>query len=261
MKISARKALNFLALASVLLGATVAAQSPPSRIPESLPSTANPNGPPQWVSARAISRSDGELRWEFLRPAQRDLFQSQFQSGRAEERGCAVLGGFNVTLPDPQPHSSASDLVGEAQAIYSGTVVAIEPGFLSSLPGLMLEIEVDEVFKENPAFQGDEGLFIFYPRGDFTIGRHRFCVEGTHLPAPPTKGTRLMVFPFSVPTDLNRSIVDLYYSEIFFERSGGGLEIPAPWQQVPEVGGLESLEELAIVTRAALDPKSGRNDR
>ena len=204
-------------------------EEPP--IPERMASRFVPDGPPAWVSSRAVARPDGGVDWSLFRPTTREILEEWFQSEKYRERGCLGPYEVHVTLGNRPRIESFPELVLESLAIYEGTVTRAKGGFLFDQPGTLLQVSVQEVLKAGQEFEVGNHLYVFLPQGDFRVGRYKFCIQNSGYPEVPERGTRILVLPSVPPDDADRKLMYPYLGEVIVETPDAGLGVPLMWRE------------------------------
>lgn len=248
---------NVLMIATGLLGlwwvGTTAGQPPgPPPIPESMASRFVPEGPPWWVSSRAAARPDGEIEWSLFRPAIQENLQEWLESDRYREQGCVGPYEVHVTLGNRPRIESFSELVVESRAIYQGTVTRVQGGFLFAQPGTLLQVSVQQVIKDSKEFEIKNHLYVFYPQGNFRVGKYEFCIRNSEYPEVPARGSRILVLPSIPPDDAGRKLIYPYLGEVIVETPDGGLGVPAIWRNEVHSRGLSTWNELMSTVESLL---------
>ena len=187
---------------------------------------------PLWLSARAVATEEGKLDWTLLRATTRSIIERGTQSSTYRDHGCLTYGPVDILMaPGIQQPSSLADLASMAVAVLEGTVVSMTPGFYDSRPGLLLEISVDSWIAAPSDVEKWQRVYVFYPRGNFTIGAYSFCAIEPKLPPAPGVGDRVVLAPVQPPADAFGQIVFLYFEEIFIQSADGPAHVPPRWKR------------------------------
>ncbi len=167
--------------------------------------------------------------------------------------GCEKVVAFHDRWDGARVENPATltDMVDWAELVVEGTVVGSTGGFMSGLPGRMLEVSVDRVLKDSPDFEA-ETLFVFYPSGEVVVGDRRLCREAQSLPVPPQQGDRVLLFPRRLPAHSDYPIVELMTTgvEIVFGR-GKAVNVPALLQQIGSLGKARRFNQIVRATSKA----------
>jgi hypothetical protein len=232
-------------LVCLCLSGTISGQPPESPpVPDRVASRFAPEGPPWWMSARAVTRSDGEIDWSLFRPSTQRNLQDWIRSDRYREQGCLGPYDVHVTLGNRPRIGSFPELVLQSKAIYGGTVARAQGGFLFDQPGTLLQVSVEQVLKAGEDFSVEDYVYVFYPQGDFRVGRYQFCIRNSEYPEVPPRGTRILLLPSVAPEDAGRKLIYPYLGEVFVETPEGGLGVPQIWKAEIEGRGLKTWEDL-----------------
>jgi len=249
-----RKALLIaIGLSGLWLGGTTPGQPPePPPVPDRAASRFAPESPPLWVSGRTAIRADGEIDWSLFRTSIPKVLQEWFQSERYREQGCVGPYEVHVTLGNRPRIESFPELVLESVALFEGTVVKAVGGFWYDQPGMLLQVAVHRVLRASEDFEVNNYLYVFYPQGNFRIGKYEFCLQSSIYPEVPARGARILLLPSLPPEDEGRKIVYPYLGEVIVETPDGGLGVPAIWRNEVQGRGLRTWNELMASVESLL---------
>lgn len=104
--------------------------------------------------------------------------------------------------------STFRKMVGVQKSILTGRVTGVQGGFGDGGPGLLVQVEVSEWLKRDPAVAAPEVVHFFYPRGEFSVGDARVCAQARGWPPAPELGAEILVASFiGLDADDNPSLL------------------------------------------------------
>lgn len=139
---------------------------------------------------------------------------------------CASGGLVEATNELMVDTSTRHNAVTNAQAIFTGTIRSITPGFFERTPGSLIELGAVEKVKADARFSdvGDH-LYVRLPHAQFTVAGVEYCQESR--PAYiPTVGDRLVVFAFRGPGDESGTFLYTTASDVIAQSADGAIRIP-----------------------------------
>ncbi len=188
---------------------------------------------PLWVSAELAADAAGEINWPLLGDTAKVMFEtvlSRRYRAHSEEgaeklqtiwdlprasTSCVNLADFELPMYGPyQSRLSAKRIVDRAAVIFQGRIIGIAHGFYTGQPGSLLKIEVNRLLKENPTLDPYPVSFVFFPNGDFTVGKYHFCNRHSIFSSMPEIGDSVTVM--SVVGKLEDSVPIYEADELIF---------------------------------------------
>lgn len=197
-----RFSLNFFALgltALLLLGTSARAGEPPARLdlgesmPQVLYSSTSTHSFAAWVSASAALEPSGEYDARLFHPHVIEKLKYHL-SKPAGPDGCVHYGPIFHDLVGAPDWGTRKKVLANSDLVVQGTVVGKEFGFKGSVPGQLLKLKADTVFKAQ--LEHLDSYYVFFPVGEFSVGDIRICKTDPRFPPPPEIGDELIV---SVP--------------------------------------------------------------
>ena len=202
---------------------------------------------PIWVSAAAAGSEKGGLNAELL--PELDRFVERLKTMDTGE-DCLYFGVSEITGPREAgflAEGNLEELGRNALTILEGRVGAIEVGFYAQQPGAVLEVQVDEIVRGNPAFTAGQTIYLHYPQARFSVGDLEVCKEDGRFPPRPESGDRVLVFALRRPLDSDRELINPTPNGVFYEKVGGALVVPPGLQDSASLQDVETIEDLRQV--------------
>lgn len=224
-------------------------------------------GPTLWVSARAAAAEQGVLRLDVIgEPAasslgrlieqqrrERVFAESSVQGPRIQRIADSACHSTTLSTADfgggSQPSETFGDLLRHALGIYSGRIVAIEPGFMAGVPASLLTVEVEDVLRSAEDSAPDV-LYILYPFARFSIRGYTFCGGLSASTFDAKSGDRVLIFPYMGSVSREAQLAAPRGEQMFFESATGELFVPPALRNDPALRGVRSLDEIAERVRS-----------
>jgi len=193
---------------------------------------------PLWVSAEAAVAKDGEMNYDlFQSPSMRQYREAHAKQYRltrkANQSDISWEECFQVVrwVPKPpsikgRPENTLEDLVQHSGAIIEGTIVQVTPGFFYGHQTSLVTVQVSSWLKSTPEFGDQEYVYVDYPVAKFSVGGITYCIDDPDLPIEPTKGARVLLFPYRKPWDTTGSFLTIEPNQVFIENLDGELLKP-----------------------------------
>jgi hypothetical protein len=224
-------------------------------LPQIVPSRLVNDVFPIWVSAQAMTRTDGSVDWTLVHsPPPHALLDW------SKTTDCSTAGRLTFARPPGywEP-SDIPDLIRRSSGVCEGRIASSEPGLFRSMPGFLLEVEV-AAWLDAHALERLDRLYVFYPGGSFRLGPYRVCVNDGLLHNPPAIGDRLLVAltPGTGPDDDFGVIFAPHHKAIFIGRPDGALDFSPEWRGSPDVTGDTGFEDLRDRLRRTIQERPRR---
>jgi hypothetical protein len=267
-----KQSLLLVGFTFLALGVTplLAQEAPAGPVPDELRSGFDPEGPPMWMTAEQAAGPGGALDWNRFNEADGFAIASYLETAvRAEakrgvpDRDALTLGGGEPEEPECPaewsatfdtgfvPRDSLADLVDNAAVIVAAEVGEGKTGFFGGRPATLLALRSVEVLRGSPDFNLSRPLLSF-PEAIVHVGALTFCSKDARYPPLPSPGSRVLLFPYFPPRDLDGSVIEIFESTLIIEEASGGLYIPFQLETDEAVGSAESLEPILSATKALL---------
>ncbi len=158
-------------------------------MPRLLPSTA-PKMPPIFVAADRVLRADGSVDPSLFRPGYVETIQSYLDMEPSAD-GCIRLDmTSSVHLPRTSGRPRIAEVIREKENTVLAEVTGRIYGYLENVPGTLLRVETQEVFKGTA---NRASYFIHFPEGSFEVGDRRICWTTFGFPSPPDLEDRVLL--------------------------------------------------------------------
>lgn len=227
--------------------------------------SATPDAPPFWIAAEAATTRSGELDYNVFAPGLGEIVRTQainVTARRAESADASTpCPTFTVASDDgpPAAMSTWSSALENSDAVVSGTVVAVTPGFFMVAPASMLTVRVDAAAGSHAAYPSGLTLMVRYMGADFQIGSSRFCNGGSRMRAGesflPKVNDRILIFAFGEP---RQSYLAARDENLVFGRNDRITPsfVFTANRSLPDVSSFDALARAALREKAALAPKA-----
>jgi hypothetical protein len=189
---------SFLLLCSVLLLPGFPAPARPSSLtdkplPKVLSQPLYKSSLPVWVEASIAVLANGDLNQELLGADAVRILKNQLREPRGRE--CTQFTEVYDSVPNPPVRGDIPSATRTAALVVEGKVTGRSFGFRGDIPGQLLRVRVEEVFKGG--VPKGEDRFVFLPVATFQAGPYRICKTDQRYPTPPEPGERVLLFiPF-----------------------------------------------------------------
>lgn len=225
--------LSLTALATVLTPVSSIAQA----IPDRLPSRFDPQNSPSWVAAKGVSEGKANLEDS---EARKGVICSETPSGHGND----------------EPRRTLADLVEHADAILLAEVVAQQPGFFFGHPTRLSTLKPLEVLKDSNDF-ALEAPFLSLPGVMFRVDGTTYC-SSRGGPLSPTPGSRVLLFPYEPPRDLDGRVIEVFDTNFVVEDVSGKIQLPNQLETDPSVTKEGNLSQVVEVAREILHSQTPR---
>jgi hypothetical protein len=224
-----------------------------AKVPEWIDSP-DKSGFPLWVSAQAAV-PEGQLRAEIfpeatLESLERSLDRIKTYRTRTDDNGkltqsgntCVVWSVVN-SQPALSPRTTLGRFLDASVEVYSGTITDLAQGFLDGFPGTVLEIAVDNSFKDRSK-NTPHRIYVHFQYAEIPIGDEVLCARSSRYPDLPTVDQKILVFQRS---RTNRPILHAFDVEIVYAGADGKIASP-PEFDIPE-RDITEIEESLLAHR------------
>lgn len=250
----ARAWFALLVVAILSIGRAAQAQETPSRLE---PLREQPQGPPLWISAEAVSDAEEIINLELVdslhlrgivEKLREDLGERAYRNKAVGKPGvrsvsrseCSRMSGLEDDRGGWEAITSTADVAANARSILRGIIREVTPGFYRGIPDSLLRVEVQEIIKgSSPATT----IYIDYQVAHFRVGPYIFCnARSGYEPSP---GDSLLLLDYVGTVDRDDLLFAPRPEQVIFERRGGGLFFSSDAEYLAEINGLKTLDEVA----------------
>ncbi len=145
---------------------------------------------PIWIDASLLLNGDGSVNTGLVPPdAVPDV---KAILARASTGGCVQIGAFFEDLVNPPERNSIEQAVRSSRLVILGKVTERSFGMSGPIPGQLLRVVPEEVFKGQS--RSVPAYFVFMPVGTFQIGSATVCKTDSRYAAPPAVGDHVLLF-------------------------------------------------------------------
>lgn len=180
-----------------------------------------PRTKPIWIDLQAATAADGSIDWQFFEEGDKDRFSTPPDID-PETGDCLSYFGEPISdRIDPRPNGTLQDLQKYANAIYSGEIIDLRPGFFEGVPYSLAKFRITRTFRTSQSIATDY-IEVPIPYANFDIGSKKFCTNGS-MGYRPNVGNRAILFLYDPAIDADRRLVTPKYAETVFEDGTGKL--------------------------------------
>lgn len=139
----------------------------------------------------------------------------------------------------------------DSTAIFAGTIVLEEPGFLFGIPVLLMRLKIDNVVLPAPAYR-EEFVDVFYPHANFSIHGYQACGIQAYEEIEPKVGDKAFVFAAEVFPSRGIAALSLAPERIAIESAEGKLSLPRSLRLDRRFFAAENLSQVENAARRSL---------
>lgn len=194
---------------------------------------------PVFIAASDMFAADGQFssvvpgHWQesIRHNVARNEAHRRANRGISAETAGEPCGGVYFAEADVESlviRDSAKTTIENAQAIISGRIRTVIPGFFDASPGSLLELdELTQIKTSVPYRHIGNRLYLRHPYANFRAGNASFCAETRRGSLVPTAGDRVLLFAFAEPYDPSGTFIYSFLNDLIIEPSATGrLQVP-----------------------------------
>ncbi|HEX8410372.1 MAG TPA: hypothetical protein VF883_16020 [Thermoanaerobaculia bacterium] len=210
-------------LAALIVALTGAAVPVAPRSEEPTVIVRRSNGLPLWIPATEAFTDSGDLREDLFPPHVRAQLHQVRDLNPERCEYAAVAPSLEIF----EPVDSLENLAISAESVFSGAIVAAEPGFYDGNPGTLFSIQVDRAFKRGHAASTVPTVSLFLGIGEIKTPRGHICGRGLRGAVAPNLGDEVLFFAHLAPMDLGGRIFVVEPHKALLVQSKSHLTMPS----------------------------------